>query len=284
MTGEGDARWITTIQPQAGWFDLRLRELWRYRDLVVLFVRRDFVAKYKQTILGPLWHFVKPLFTTLIFTVVFGKIAGISTDGLPQFLFYMAGTVTWSYFANCFTSTSNTFVSNAGIFGKVYFPRLAVPVSILISNLISFAIQFVFFLCFIGFYVLNGAPVKPNSWLLLTPFLLLLMAGQGLGFGIMVSSLTTRYRDLTQVVSFGVSLLMYASPVIYPVSTVPAEYRWAILLNPITPVIETFRYGFLGAGTVEAAHLIYSSVFTAVVVFAGIVTFNRVERTFMDTV
>lgn len=283
-TAVDDQDWNMVIQPQANWFDLRLGELWRYRDLITLFVRRDFVAKYKQTILGPLWHFINPLFTTITFTIVFGNIAGISTDGLPKFLFYMAGTVTWSYFAKSLTSTSNTFVSNAGMFGKVYFPRLSVPVSLLISNLISFGIQFLLFLAFLGYYFVQGAAVHPNSWVLLTPVLLLLMAGLGLGFGIIVSSMTTKYRDLTQLVSFGVSLLMYATPVIYPLSSIPDKYRLLILLNPITPLIETFRYAYLGAGTVDLWHVLYSAGFTVSVLLVGIVVFRRVERTFMDTI
>lgn len=242
------------------------------------------MAKYKQTILGPLWHFIQPLFTTITFTIVFGNIAGISTDGLPKFVFYMAGTVMWSYFSTSLTGTSNTFVTNAQMFGKVYFPRLAVPVSVLISNLISFGIQFFFFLCFLAYFALQDAPVDPNRWILFTPVLLLLMAGLGLGFGIIVSALTTKYRDLTQLVKFGVGLLMYATPVIYPLSTIPDEYRTLILLNPLTPLLETFRYAFLGAGTIDTGHLTYSAVCTVVVVLVGIVIFNRIERTFMDTV
>jgi len=280
-----DENWDMVIQPQRSLLDLRLGELWRYRDLVMLFVRRDFVSVYKQTILGPLWYLIQPLLTTLTFTVIFGNIASLPTDGLPQFLFYMSGTVVWSYFASCLTKTSETFVQNANLFGKVYFPRLAVPVSILISNLITFLIQFGMFLIFILFFVLRGTSIQPNwVWVALSPILMLMMAGLGLGFGILISSLTTKYRDLRFLVQFGVQLLMYATPVIYPASTIPARYQWIIQANPMTSVIEAFRYAFLGAGTVDLNHLLYSFGFMLVVVIIGSVIFNRVEQTFMDTV
>ncbi len=277
--------WSLVIEPQRGLFDLRLRELWRYRDLVLLFVRRDFVAAYKQTILGPLWYLIQPLLTTITFTVIFGNIASLPTDGLPQFLFYMSGTVIWSYFADCLHKTSNTFVQNASLFGKVYFPRLAVPISILISNFITFGIQFALFLLFILFFAWRGADIAPNWWWVsLSPVLIMMMAGLGLGFGIIISSLTTKYRDLRFLVQFGVQLLMYAAPVIYPVSSIPAKYQWLILANPMTSVIEAFRYAFLGAGTVNAYQLLYSLVFMLALVLFGSVIFNRVEQTFMDTV
>ena len=276
--------WDLIIQPQRRLFDLRLAELWRYRDLVILFVRRDFVSVYKQTILGPLWYLIQPLLTTIIFTIVFGNIAGLPTDGLPEFLFYMSGTVIWSYFAECLNKTSVTFVQNANLFGKVYFPCLAVPVSILLSNLITFTIQFALFLLFMGYFALRGAAIHPNVWILFTPVLLLMMAGLGLGFGIIISSLTTKYRDLRFLVSFGVQLLMYATPVIYPVSAISGQFRLLILANPMTPIVETFRYAFLGAGIVDVYHLLYSFGFMVMVVFIGVVIFNRVEQTFMDTV
>ncbi|MBN2547628.1 MAG: ABC transporter permease [Anaerolineales bacterium] len=272
------------IRPQRSWFDLRLGELWQYRDLVRLFVWRDFVSVYKQTILGPLWYLIQPLLTTLIFTVVFGRIANLPTDGLPQFLFYMSGTVIWSYFSECLNKTSVTFISNANLFGKVYFPRLAVPVSILISNLVAFAIQYLLFLAFLAYFWLSGSAVQPNLWVLLTPVLLLMMAGLGLGFGIIVSSLTTRYRDLRFLVSFGVQLWMYATPVIYPVSSIPEQFRLIILANPLTPIVEAFRYAYLGGGTVNIYHLLYSFGFMVVVMLVGTLIFNRVEQTFMDTV
>jgi len=277
--------WDMVIQPQRSLLDLRLGELWRYKDLVMLFVRRDFVSVYKQTILGPLWYLIQPLLTTITFTVIFGNIASLPTDGLPQFLFYMSGTVVWSYFASCLTKTSETFAQNANLFGKVYFPRLAVPVSILISNLITFLIQFAMFLVFVLYFILRGTDIQVNwLWIALSPALILMMAGLGLGFGIIISSLTTKYRDLRFLVTFGVSLLMYATPVIYPASSIPERFQWVIQANPMTSVIEAFRYGYLGAGTVDIGHLLYSFGFMLVVVIIGSIIFNRVEQTFMDTV
>ncbi len=279
-----DTDWTLVIRPKRGWFDLRLDELWQARELVMLFVWRDFVAAYKQTILGPLWYLIQPVLTTLTFTVIFGRIANLSTDGLPQFLFYMAGTVIWSYFSACLTKTSGAFITNAGLFGKVYFPRLAVPISTLLSNLITFGIQFGLFVLFVLYYWLARGAVHPNAWVLLTPALLLMMAGLGLGFGIIISSLTTRYRDLQYLVAFGVQLLMYATPVVYPLSTVSERLRWLILANPMTPIVEAFRYGFLGAGEVRGWHLAYSAGFMLVVLVIGVLIFSRVESTFMDTV
>ena len=272
------------IGPQRNLLDLRLRELWHARDLILLFVRRDFVSVYKQTILGPLWYLIQPLLTTIIFTVIFGNIAKLPTDGLPSFLFYMSGTVIWTYFASCFTKTSETFVNNANLFGKVYFPRMAVPISILLSNLIAFVIQFVFFLGFMVYFVARGTALHPNWWILFTPVLLLMMAGLGLGFGVIVSSLTTKYRDLRFLVQFGVQLLMYVTPVIYPMSSIPGRYQAILRYNPISPVVETFRYAFLGAGTVNLVQLGYSFAVMLAVIIIGVVIFNRVEATFMDTV
>jgi lipopolysaccharide transport system permease protein len=279
-----DEHWTMIIRPQRHWLDLRLDELWQARGLVLLFVWRDFVSVYKQTILGPLWYLIQPLLTTITFTVIFGRIAKLPTDGLPPMLFYMAGTVIWSYFAACLTKTSNTFIANAGIFGKVYFPRLTVPLSILISNLAAFAIQLGLFLAFLAYFWLAGAAIRPTWSVLLTPVLVLMMAGLGLGFGIIVSSLTTRYRDLQYLVTFGVQLLMYATPVVYPLSSVLGPFRWLILANPLTSIVEGFRYAFLGAGTVDGWHLLYSGAFMLVVLLIGILMFNQVERTFMDTV
>lgn len=276
--------WDMIIQSQRHLFELHLGDLWRYRDLVMLFVRRDFVSVYKQTILGPLWYLIQPLLTTITFTVIFGNIAKLPTDSLPQFLFYMSGTVIWTYFAECLTKTSNTFVNNANLFGKVYFPRLAVPVSILISNLITFAIQFGLFLVFMGIFALRGSAVQPSLWILLTPLLVLTMAGLGLGFGIVISSLTTKYRDLRFLVQFGVQLLMYATPVIYPLSSIPARFQVLIQANPMTPIVEAFRYAFLGAGSFNPLNLLYSFGFMVVIVIIGVVIFNHVEATFMDTV
>lgn len=276
--------WDLIIEPRRRLLDLRIGELWKYRDLVILFVRRDFVAAYKQTILGPLWYLIQPLLTTITFTFIFGKIASLPTDGLPQFIFYMSGNILWSYFADCLTKTSSTFVSNSHLFGKVYFPRLAVPVSILISNLITFAMQFLLFLGFVGFFALRGSNIHPNLWILAFPLLLLIMAGLGLGLGILISALTTKYRDLRFLVSFGVSLLMYATPVIYPASSIPERFQTIIRLNPVTSLVETFRYGFLGSGSVNPLELLYSFGFMVVVLAIGTIVFNRVEATFMDTV
>jgi lipopolysaccharide transport system permease protein len=278
-------QWDLIIRPKTSWFDLHLGDLWRYRDLTAMFVWRDFVAQYKQTILGPLWHIIQPLFTTLVFTVVFGKMAKLSTDGLPPVLFYLGGVTCWSYFADCVNRTSLTFINNAGIFGKVYFPRLSIPVSLVISGMIKFGIQFALFLAFAVFYWAQSARVHPNAAIALTPLLLLLMAGLSLGAGIIVSALSTRYRDLQQLVKFGVQLMMFATPVVYPLSMIGGgSFRWLILANPMTPIVETFRYAYLGSGTFDAAYLCYSAGFTAAVLLLGIVLFNHVERTFIDTV
>ena len=279
-----ESNWDLLIEPPRGWFALHLRDVWRYRDLAGLFVRRDFVATYKQTILGPLWHIIQPLLTTLMFTVVFGRIAKLPTDNIPQFIFYMAGTTVWGYFANCLTRTSNTFIANAGIFGKVYFPRLVVPVSVVMSQMIAFIIQFALFLFPYGLFWIRGAPIHPNGAMGLLPLLLLIMAGLGLGFGIIISSLTTKYRDLQVLVGFGVQLWMYATPVIYPLSAMSAKYRWIIVANPMSAIVETFRYGFFGTGTFSWTYLGYSAGFTVILLLVGMMIFNRVERTFMDTV
>lgn len=279
-----DENWDLIIRPKRHWLDLRLGELYRYRDLIQLFVWRDFVAVYKQTILGPLWYLIQPLFTTLVFTIIFGNIAHLPTDGLPTFLFYLAGQTVWSYFAACFTATSNTFINNSSIFGKVYFPRLTVPISIVISNLFSFFIRLGLFLAFWCYFLLSGASFRPTLWLLLIPFLIIIMASMGLGLGIITSSLTTKYRDLQNLVSFGITLLMYGTPVIYPLSTVTGFWHQLILLNPMTPVVEAFRLAFLGTGSLSLPSLFYSFVFAVSVLFLGILIFNQVEATFMDTV
>ena len=283
MNSENES-WDLVIEPKRKWFDLHLNDLWRYRDLVRMFVWRDFVAQYKQTILGPLWHVIQPLITTITFTVIFGGVAKLPTDGLPPFLFYMTGIILWSYFATCLTATSNTFIGNAHIFGKVYFPRMVVPISVVISRLLGFAIQFVIFGAMLLWFSWRGADNHLTPWALFTPVLLFLMAGLGLGFGILISSLTTRYRDLQQLISFGVQLAMYATPVVYPLSMVGDRYRWIVLANPMTAIVETFRVAFLGTGTVSVVLLMYSSCFMVALLTLGLVTFNRVERTFMDTV
>jgi lipopolysaccharide transport system permease protein len=283
MTDAQD-NWDKILRPQRAWWDLRLGDLWRYRDLIRLMVWRDFVAIYKQTVLGPIWHLIQPIMTTIVFTIIFGNIAKMSTDELPPFLFYMAGNTVWFYFSTCLVSTSGTFIANAGIFGKVYFPRLSVPVSIVISNLIAFAIRFGVFIVFLLYFLLTGSHIKPTLWILVLPALILIMALLGLGMGIIVSSLTTKYRDLQHLVTFGMQLFMYATPVIYPLSSVPEKWRWLLLANPITPVVEVFRLGFLGSSSIEPAFLLYSAGFTAAMLLIGILAFNHVENTFMDTV
>lgn len=276
--------WTMILRPKKSLLDVNLHELWQYRDLIMLFVRRDFVSKYKQTILGPLWFIIQPLLTTIMFTIVFGNIAGISTSGIPKVLFYMSGIVGWTYFSTCLNDTSQTFIKNASIFGKVYFPRLALPISIVISNLVSFVIQFLFLCLFLIYFMLKGAGVAPNIHVLWLPFLVLLMAGLGLGFGIIISSLTTKYRDLTHLVTFGVTLWMYATPIIYPLSEIPEKYRILVVANPMTAVVETFKTALLGVGEMNYLNLLYSFGFTIVLLALGIIIFNKVEKTFMDTV
>ena len=278
------ANQITVIQAQGNSFDLKVGELWAYRDLILLFVKRDFVVQYKQTILGPLWHIIQPLLTTLMFTIVFGKIAKLSTDGIPPFLFYMSGVVIWTYFSAVFTEVSGTFISNAQTFGKIYFPRLVIPISVLISKLVSFAIQFSFFLILLFFFVAKGAPIEPNWWVLITPLLLLMMGSFALGGGVIITAMTTRYRDLMVLIAFGVQLLMYLTPVIYPLSSLPEKWQFWASLNPIAPIIETFRYAYLGQGIVNISMLATSATIIFITLLLGVVMFNRVERTFMDTV
>lgn len=281
MTSEN---WDLIIKPKTKWHDLRLKEILRYRDLLLLFVRRDFVSLYKQTILGPLWFFIQPIITSLTFTVIFGNLAQISTDGLPQILFYMCGVTLWTYFSDTLTKTSDTFTANANIFGKVYFPRMIVPLSIVFSNLIKLGVQFLLFIIIWIYYLVTKDTIHPNSTLLLVPFLILLMGFLGLSFGIIISSLTTKYRDLKFLVVFGVQLLMYASPIVYPLSIVPEKYRWIILANPVTSIIETFKYAFLGVGEFNRMHLAYSFSFTVVLFIIGLIIFHKVEKSFMDTV
>jgi len=276
--------WTEVITPQGSLFDLKLKELWRYRDLIILFVRRDFVAIYKQTILGPLWHLVQPLMTTSVFTIIFSGIAQLPTDGQPAFLFNMCGVTIWGYFAGSLTKTSGTFLDNAGIFGKVYFPRLTVPVSVIISGMISFGIQFLLFLIIYAVFWINGASFSPNPTLFLIPFWVLLMAVLGLGLGIIISALTTKYRDLRFLVGFGTQLAMYGSAVFYPASLVPEKYQFYFLLNPVVPVIEGFRYAFFGTGMFSWTWIAYSAIISLVIFFFGVILFNRVERNFMDTI
>ncbi len=276
--------WTLVVKPDVSLLDIRLRELWRYRDLIVLFVRRDFVSVYKQTILGPLWFLIQPVLTTITFTIIFGSIAKISTDGVPPMLFYLSGLVGWNYFADCLNKTSNTFIGNAQLFGKVYFPRLAVPISIVISSLVTYLIQFLLFLAFYFYFNLDGANLHVNNAILLLPVLVFFMACLGLGSGIIISSMTTKYRDLRFLVAFGVQLLMYATPVIYPMSILSPKKQFVLALNPMSSIIETFRYAFMGTGSLNYTHLLYSGVVSIVILIVGIIYFNKVEKSFMDNV
>lgn len=281
---EANSEWDLVIEPQNSLFELHLKDVWRYRDLLWLLVKRDFVAFYKQTILGPLWFFIQPLFTTIIFTFIFGNLAGLSTDGLPQPLFYMAGITAWNYFADCLTKTSTVFRDNANIFGKVYFPRLIMPLSIVVSNLVRFAVQMMLFFMLVGYYAFTGADFHLNAYVLLFPVLVLMMALLGLGLGLIITAMTTKYRDLAFLISFGVQLMMYATTVIYPLSAAPAAYKWVIELNPMTGIIEAFRFGFLGEGSLTLQTLGYSVIFTLVSLVLGVIIFNKTEKTFVDTV
>jgi lipopolysaccharide transport system permease protein len=279
------SNWTESIQAKRSLFDLRLKEVWDYRDLLFMFVRRDFLATYKQTVLGPLWFIIQPVLTTIMFTVVFGNFAKISTDGLPKMLFYLAGITIWNYFAESFNKTSTVFTANASIFGKVYFPRLIVPLSIVASGLIRFVIQFALFIVVLIYFLLKpDSQIHPNVYALLTPFLLFFMAGFALGMGVIISALTTKYRDFSYLVTFGVTLLMYATPVIYPISSLAPKYKVYALANPLSGIVEAFRYGWLGSGTFSWAALEYSFIFMFVLLFLGVVVFNKVEKTFMDTV
>lgn len=279
--------WDIVIQPDKKLFSLDLQEVWRYRDLLVMYVKRDIITMYKQTILGPLWYIIQPLFTTIMFMFVFGGIAGIPTDGLPQPLFYMAGILCWNYFSECLTKCSETFNANQHIFGKVYFPRLVVPFSITLSSLLKMIIQFVLFIAIYIFYICSGYTPNITWYILLVPILVIMLAGLGLGFGLIITSMTTKYRDLRFMISFGVQLWMYITPVIYPLSILKETYPsyvWAIVANPLTSIIETFKIAFLGQGTFEWSYLLYSILFTIMVMFFGMLTFNKVQRSFMDVI
>ncbi len=276
--------WDLIITSHRGWFEFYLREIWQYRDLLKIYIRRNIITQYKQTILGPLWIIIPPVLTTLVFTVIFGNIANISTDGLPKPLFYMAGIITWNYFSTALTSTSNSLAGNAGIFGKVYFPRLMIPLATLISSLVRYFIQLILFIGFMGYFLINN----PKSieiqfqllWLL--PVFIIIMGLQGLGFGLLFSALTAKYRDIRFLIGFGVRLLMYASPVIFPLSMVPEKYKWIILANPMSAVIESFRYIFLGVGQISSNAILYSISFTGTLLVLGLLIFNQTEKDFID--
>ncbi len=280
-----DDTWDLVIKPQSSLLDIPWRDIWRYRDLLRMFVKRDVITVYKQTVLGPIWFVVQPILTTAIYILVFGNIAGISTDGMPKILFYLSGIVIWNYFSETFNQTSVTFTQNAAIFGKVYFPRLIMPLAKVASSLIKFFIQFAFLLVVYLYFILSGNDtIHPNITLLLIPVYVIMMAGLGLGFGIVFTSLTTKYRDLTFLIGFGVQLLMYATPVIYPVSAVPDQYKPLILANPMSSIVEGFKYALLGTGSFNPANLGYSVTFMAVLLCIGIIVFNKTEKSFIDTV
>lgn len=279
-----EEKWDVVIEPKRHLLDLKLGQLWHYRDLLWLFVKRDITVVYKQTVLGPLWFFIQPIMTTFIYVFVFGNIANISTEGVPKPLFYMSGIVLWNYFSECFMRNSDTFASNAGIFGKVYFPRLITPISLIVSSAIKFLIQFGLFVAIYTYFIVRGSNVSPQFELIALPFLVLLMALMGLGFGMIFSSMTTKYKDLKFLIQFGVQLLMYATPIIYPMNTLPSKYQSLIWWNPISHIMEAFKYGFLGQGSFSYVGLAYSSIFTVILLIFGTIIFNKTEKTFMDTV
>ena len=284
-----EQKFSTVIRPRTGWFDLKLKEIYDYRDLIFLFVKRNFVSKYKQTVLGPAWAIIQPFLTTVIFTLVFGNIAGLAPGGVPSFAFYLSGTILWTYFSNCLSQTANTFVANSATMGKVYFPRLVMPISTVISELISLAIQYAFFMIFLVYYIATDQGTHPNLWVLMTPLIVIQLAMLSLGFGIIISALTTKYRDLAMLVGFGTQLWMYASPIAYDMFSLRAFApggKWHVIYmcNPITSITNLFRYAYLGIGTVEWHYYFTGWITTAVILFIGIVLFSRVEKTFMDTV
>ena len=283
MSDSHKHHWTEIIESSHSLFDLNLKEVWRYKDLVYMFVKRDFVSGFKQTILGPIWFFINPIFTTIVYIIIFGNIAKLSTDGAPKILFYMAGITLWNYFSSCLNGTSSVFTSNAGIFGKVYFPRLVMPLSIVISNLMKFAVQMGLFLIVFFYYFAKGE-VQPNWWILATPFLIILMAMFALGVGMIFSSMTTKYRDVQMLLSFGVSLYMYATPVIYPTSSLKGIFKTIAYYNPLTGIFECFKYAWLGVGDFDPAMLLISCVIIFVILILGTVIFNKVEKSFMDTV
>lgn len=278
------SNWTIEITPKKKWYDIDFKNLWRYRDLYLMYIKRDIVVQYKQTILGPIWYLVQPVFTTIIYMFVFGGLAGISTDGVPQPLFYIAGIMLWNYFSSVFTASSEVFIKNASVFGKVYFPRLIVPLATASSNLLKFVIQLGLFVAVYIYFLATGADIAPNVTLLVFPLIVVVIALFGMSTGLIISSMTTKYRDLTQLVSFGIQLFMYATPVIYPLSTATEKYREILMLNPLSPMFEAVRYGMMGCGSISWSGLLYSLVVTLVITALSVVVFSRTERTFMDTV
>jgi lipopolysaccharide transport system permease protein len=276
--------WTEEIKAENSLFSINFIELWHYRDLLLMLLKRDFITFYKQTILGPIWFFVQPILTSLIYIIIFGQVAKLSTDGVPQLVFYLSGITIWNYFSDSLLKTSSVFQSNASIFGKVYFPRLIMPLSIVFSNLLKFAIQFGLFIAIVLYYTFVEKSIQPNLWILMTPILILLMASFALGLGMIFSSMTTKYKDLNFLLTFGIQLFMYATPVVYPISAMPERFKWIVELNPLTGIFECFRYAYLGTGHFEPLSLLYTSMFTIILLFLGTIIFNKVEKSFMDTV
>lgn len=277
--------WSTIITPKTKWYKLNIKEIWDYRDLISIFVKRDIISIYKQTILGPVWFLLGPLFTVFTYTFLFSEVAHLSTDGLPGPLFYLGGTTLWNYFQSCFNGASTTFSANAGIFGKVYFPRLVTPISLMISNLLKFSFQFLTYVCFLVYYYFKLPAIELHYDLMfLIPIVIFILAMIAMGAGIIVSSLTSKYRDLSMIVGIGMTLVMYATPIMYPVSAIPEIYKPYLYLNPISPLVETFRYVFTGTGLFNWGQLLYSFFFGGIVLIIGIFVFHRTEKTFMDTV
>ena len=276
--------WSHEIGSKHNLFSLNLSEVWEYKDLVYMLVKRDFVTSFKQTILGPLWFFINPIFTTVMYVIVFGNVAGLSTDGAPMMAFYLSGVTLWNYFSTCLNGTSNVFKGNASIFGKVYFPRLVMPLAIIISNLMRFGVQFLLFICVITYYLLKDGSVQPNLWVLATPFLIFLMGAFAMGAGMILSSLTTKYKDFSMLIGFAVSLYMYVTPVVIPISSFPEKYKWILEINPLTGIFECFKYAYLGVGDFSVNMLLYSTLFITIILIIGTLIFNKVEKSFMDTV
>lgn len=279
-----EQEWESEIKSEDSLFSINFGEVWQYRDLLMMLVKKDYITFYKQTILGPIWFFVQPILTTLIYVLLFGQIAKLSTDGIPQIAFYLSGITIWNYFSESLTKTSTVFKDNAAVMGKVYFPRLIMPLSIIVSGLMKFGIQFALLIAVVLYYTFVEVTIHPNLWVLATPYLLLLMAALSLGLGMIFSSLTTKYKDLVFLLTFGIQLFMYATPVVYSITSIPEKYRWLVIANPLTGIFECFRYGFLGAGSFNPSSLIMSSIVTAIILGIGVVIFNKVEKNFMDTV
>jgi lipopolysaccharide transport system permease protein len=276
--------WTEEIKSNSSLLSVNVQEIWHYRDLIYMLVKRDFITFYKQTILGPIWFFVQPILTSVIYLVLFGQVAKLSTDGLPQLAFYLSGITIWNYFSESLSKTSTVFRDNSGVFGKVYFPRLIMPLAIVVSGLMKFSIQFALFISVVLYYTFVQQTITPNIWVLATPYLILLMAAFALGLGMIFSSLTTKYKDLTFLLSFGIQLAMYATPVVYPISALPLNYRWMVEMNPLTGIFECFRYGYLGSGHFDPMSLVYSTICIFILFLIGVLIFNKVEKSFMDTV